>query len=784
MRVLGSKCIACFLLATVACAPSAPAAFGATAEEAVPEVIVGATPLPGSGVDVDKVPGNVQSLEAAELDAHHTSPLVPLAAARSIASVSLNNEQGSQYQPDFVYRGFEASPISGTAQGLAVYQNGTRINEAFGDSVNWDLVPQFAVNRLTLQSNNPVFGLNALGGAVMLDMKTAFNSPGADLQGSAGSFGNLTGYAAWGGREGAFGFYAAAGGVRDEGFRYASPTALRQAYADLGYESERTRAHLSLSAANNDLAAAGPTPVELLALNPRAVFTQPQSISNTMQLLQLNASFGVTANGTLSVNAYHRHFQQSLVDGNTTDVQTCVNDSGHFCLGGNALYPADVLFSQDGRPVPVSTLPAGATPGEIDRTATTTSTNGGALQYTLAAPLGGFESTLTFGAAIDDSTTDYTAAGELGELLPSLQVMGSGTIIDQSLSDTASPPIEAPVAVRSGTHYFGAYFSEILSVNARLALTLSGRFNSARIDLTDETGGALNSSHSYERFNPGIGVSYRIADSVTGYAGYSQSNRAPTAGELSCADPHKPCLLDAFLVSDPDLRQVVAHTVEAGMRGRKPLAGGDGSVRWNLGVFRTDNHDDIMLLATPINGFGYFANVGATRRQGIEAGLSLHFAHWQLDAGYALVAATFRDSLTLASNSPAANPQGEIFVSPGDHIPLTPEHRLTAAMEYSAARWRVGADVRYTSSQFLTGDQSNQETPLPAYTVVDVHGSYQLNAALQLFVAVDNLFDRTYYTYGAFTRLDGLPPNLALTDPRSYSPQPPRSYFGGVRWSF
>jgi len=461
-----------------------------------------------------------------------------------------------------------------------------------------------------------------------------------------------------------------------------------------------------------------------------------------------------------------------------------VNDSGFLCLGGDGQYPADLLFSQDGRPVPTSVLPPAATPGEIDRTATATSTNGAALQYTLTAALGGLESTLTLGAAIDDSTTDYTAAGELGELLPSLQVVGSGYIIDQGLSETASPPIESPVAVRSGTHYFGAYLSETLSINTRLALTLSGRFNSAHIDLADQTGGTLNGSHSYGRFNPGVGLSYRVTDSVTGYAGYSQSNRAPTAGELSCADPQSPCLLDAFLVSDPSLRQVVAHTLEAGMRGRESVGGDSSGVRWNLGVFRTDNRDDIMLLATPVNGFGYFANVGTTRRQGLEAAFSFHSVHWQLDLGYSLVAATFRESLTLASNSPAADPQGEIFVSAGDRIPLTPEHRITAAFEYSAARWRIGADARYTSSQFLAGDQSNQEPPLPSYTVVDVHGTYQWSAALQLFAAVNNVFDRTFYTYGAFTQLDAVPPNLALTDPRTYSPDPPRTYYGGIRWAF
>jgi iron complex outermembrane receptor protein len=228
----------------------------------------------------------------------------------------------------------------------------------------------------------------------------------------------------------------------------------------------------------------------------------------------------------------------------------------------------------------------------------------------------------------------------------------------------------------------------------------------------------------------------------------------------------------------------VARTFETGLRGRFGLAGEGNSASWNLGVFRTDNSDDILLLASPINGFGYFSNVGSTRRQGLEAAIAYQRADWQLSLGYSFVAATFRENLTLSSNSPAGDPNGEIFVHPGDRIPLTPAHRVTASLEYlPSPRWRIGADARYTSSQYLSGDASNQEPPLPAYTVVGAHASYRLTSSLQLFATVDNLFDRSYYTYGAFTELSGLPPNLVLTDPRTYSPSPPRSYFAGFHWS-
>ena len=148
-----------------------------------------------------------------------------------------------------------------------------------------------------------------------------------------------------------------------------------------------------------------------------------------------------------------------------------------------------------------------------------------------------------------------------------------------------------------------------------------GRWNHAQIEISDLLGEGLDSSHSFARFNPGTGLTYKLTDYITAYAGYSEANRAPTAGELNCADPTSPCLLDAFLVSDPDLKQVISRTFEAGLRGRYTTPDKSASAQWYASVFRTNNSNDIILLATDINGFGYFSNAGTTRRQGIETGL-------------------------------------------------------------------------------------------------------------------------------------------------------------------
>jgi iron complex outermembrane receptor protein len=166
-----------------------------------------------------------------------------------------------------------------------------RLNEAFGDGVNWDLMPEFAVNSFTLESDNPVFGLNALGGAVSLGMKDGFDFHGTSAQVSGGSYGNIGGNAQYGAQWGDVGLYAGVSELHDDGFRYESPTQIQQAYADLGYEDGRASVHLSLGGALNTIDAVGPTPVQMLAQDPKSVFTFPQAIKNEMELGQLRGSY-------------------------------------------------------------------------------------------------------------------------------------------------------------------------------------------------------------------------------------------------------------------------------------------------------------------------------------------------------------------------------------------------------------------------------------------------------------------------------------------------------------
>jgi iron complex outermembrane receptor protein len=750
-----------------------------------PIVVIANTPLPGTGIAVDKIAGEVETLSVPELTRDRHGDVIANLIASQLGSISVNDEQGSPFQPDFTYRGFRTSPISGVAEGLAVYQDGVRLNESFGDNVNWDLVPEFAVNRFTVQSNNPVFGLNALGGAVTLEMKNGLNFHGFDAELSGGSFGNVTGHAEYGTRVGDFGLYLGVGGVHDNGFRDHSPTTLRQAYGDISYRHDRLTLHVSTAAASNDIDAVGPTPVELLAQNSRASFTLPQTMRDRMAMVQLRGSYEAGDHLMLNASGYYRRFVQHLVDGNTTGVRYCNNNLGQLCLGGNNQFPGDALYDSRGNPVAASVLPAGATPGETDFIGTRTNSFGGTFQASLTAPLGKHANSLVIGASFDHGVTRYSAFGELGTLQDNLRVVGSGVIIDQGRSPTAQPPIESPVDVVVGNSFVGLYAIDVLDVTPRLALTLSGRWNSAGISLRDQTGGSLNADHRFSRFNPGVGLAFKASGGLTVYAGYSESNRAPTAAELSCADPTSPCLLGAFLVSDPKLKQVVSRNFELGLHGRFGVGGLLGTFSWAVSTFRTQAQNDILLVATNINGFGFFKNAGATRRQGIDARFGYRDSSWRVNASYAYVDATFRNAQALSSNSPAADPGGLIFVRRGSRLPMSPTHRLTLSADYDATpAWSLGADVRWQSGQYLVGDESNQQPKLPGFATANLRTSYKIGAKMELFGEIENLFDKHYFTYGAFAALDGLPANVRLSNPRTYSPAARRAFTVGTRVQF
>ncbi|GAC1330815.1 MAG: TonB-dependent receptor [Beijerinckiaceae bacterium] len=735
----------------------------------LPEIeVVGQSALASgdSGIDRAKIPANVQVLASDDIARSATPNLVDV-LNRRLPGVSTTDAAGNPFQSTVTYRGFAASPVPGTPQGLAIYQNGVRINEAFGDVVNWDLIPTIAINRATIVGNNPIFGLNALGGALSLEMKNGFTYQGTEIDLRGGSRGRAQGSVQFGQQSGAFATYLAAEGINDGGYRRLSSSYVRRLYGDLGYRAEDVELHLNLGTASNFFGATAPAPVQLLAQDPAAIYTNPQTTRNVLGQIALNGTYNASSTFKVQGNAYFRGFNQNHLDGNTTDFAPCNDGSGVLCdASGNQTNLPDAF--------------GGATLGSLDRTWTRSRSAGGTLQAVSTEKIADHGNQLTFGLSYDRGWTQFKAASELGIIKSDLSVSSTGLIVNEPASDVA------PVSVRATNTYYGLYALDTFDLTPELSIIGGARYNLAKIGLNDQIGTALTSFATYGRINPVAGATFKINPNVSLYGGYSEANRAPTPLENGCASASQPCLIDNFLVADPPLKQVVSRTIEAGIRGNFDVSLiSAGKIGWSAGVFRTDNQDDILNVPSMIAGRGFFENAGATRRQGIEASITYTDERLSAYANYTLVDATFRSSLQLASRfNPFADANGNITITPGNHLPSIPRDRFKIGFDYAVTdKWKVGADAIFIGSSYLRGDETNLLPKIPAYQVVNVKTSYQIDKNVQVYGLIENLLDRRYSTFGTLFDVTALG-FLNLTDPRTVSPAPPLGAYAGLKVTF
>ncbi len=515
--------------------------------------------------------------------------------------------------------------------------------------------------------------------------------------------------------------------------------------------SMATSATRIVGLASNNFGAVTTVPAELLQQYWGATYTSPQTSANRVGYFNLTGKVEATPTWTIEGGAHLRIFDHKTLDGNPSGTQACA-DPALLCFGDDSTPANGLNGAQLANP-----FASGATIGERDRTTTHSTTAGLSLQATNT---------------------------ELGAIGPDFVVGSSGIFLGPS----GFPVSIGPVSLRTTNQYTGVYALDTFDVTNAFSITGGGRFNSARITLEDQIGTMLNGHQEFDRFNPIIGGTYKITPELTAYAGYSEANRAPTPLELGCADPAHPCIVAAFLVSDPPLKQVVSRTVEAGLRGTREL--NIGTLGWKLGAFRAKNTDDILAIPSPeLQGFGYFQNVGSTRRQGIEAEINLKSSTLQLYASYAFVDARFLDALQVGSNSPFRDDNGNVQILPGNQVPAVPRHRIKAGIDYSITdALKVGGDALFVSSQYFVGDESNQAPKLPSYAVFNVHASYQIDKTFQIYGRVDNIFDNRYATYGTFFDTTAVP-NFAnggapFTDPRSLSPARPRAFYAGLKATF
>ncbi len=751
-------------------------------------LVVGTTPVPGLRIDADKVPGNVQSLVSADLTRNGSADLTG-AMNDQIGSVNINDALADPFQPDILYRGFEASPVLGTPQGLAVYQNGVRINEAFGDTVNWDLIPDVAIERIDILSASSVFGLNALGAAMSVTMKTGFSYQGVEAELSGGSFNQRSGSAEVGFQRGLVGFYAAARVLNQDGWRFFSHDSLHQFYMDLSLHGEGPTLDLSYARADNRLFGQGAAPVQSLAIDSENVFTGPQDNIDTLDFFTLNGGYELARTVAAQSVVYLRNVRQTVANGNNSSYVACAALAA-LCQSDGTTPLADTA----GGIVPDLTHGGTTLIGENDSESIRSRGWGGSLQLTSSARLVALSNEFALGTTFDTAETRFFSSSELGVINSQLTVLPSPYVVDTP--ENAGNGFSAtPVSLDAGNTYYGFYATDTVDLTARLAVTVSGRYNIARIDLVDRLGHALDGDNRFAHFNPALGATLKVTPDVTVYAGYSINNRTPTPSEIECSNPAQPCLLPSNLSGDPpNLKQVISHTVEAGARGSLMLPSVGGTLAWNASVFRTNLADDIYGIATTVST-GFFQNIGSTRREGLETGMSYQDLHWRISGQFSYIDATFESNLLLSSASnPFQDANGNIEVLRGDHLPLLPKTRVKLGADYAPfPAWSLGASLTFVGDSFYKGDESNQNPQLAGYTVVGLRSSYRINHHVQIFASIQNLLDRRYSTFGLYSDPTGVgapgvpsnaDSNAAGVDNRFQSPAMPRAYAGGVRVQF
>lgn len=734
------------------------------------EILVTASPLGGEGT------------KAADSKTLETSGAVSVAdqLARIAPGVSINEMQGNPLQSDINYRGFTASPLLGTPQGLSVYLDGVRVNQPFGEVVNWDLIPTSAIARIDLVAGSaPQFGRNALGGALVVRTKDGKGDSGIGLEASYGSFNRLTANAQWGGHAvNGLDWFVTADHFREHGWRDFSTSRATRAFGKLGWSDAQSQVSLSGMYADTDLNGNGLQEMQLLAADRSSIYTAPDNTRIRAWLVNLKGSHALSDAVSFNGNVFWRRTRTATYNGDVNDealgqslYQPNADERTALTVAGYTGFPLSGE-SQAGTPFPkwrcianvlLNDEPNEKCSGLVNRSLTTQSEWGFGGELVVREPIGGIEQSLALGLSYVNARADFAQTSQFGYLLPDRTVFavdGPGAFADGTQNSESA--FDARVDLHSRTASLGLYALESAQLAQTLRLDLGGRYDRTSIHNRDRITpgggtGSLDSDPVYDQLNSSASLTWQPTKAVELTLSWSQASRAPSAIELGCSDPASPCRLPNALAGDPPLRQVVARTIEAraSMRGQT----------WSLGgsLFRTDASDDILFVTDDPSGFGYFRNFGKTRRQGFEVKGSATFGRLSLSASYTYLDATYRSSEVVGGSANSTNDavapgfEGSIAITPGDRIPLIPHHLFKAAAQWTLVpQVSVNLDMIAASGVYARGNENNLHQPDGVYFLGSGKtGGYALfnlgvevrpGSAITLFATVRNLFDKQYAT--------------------------------------
>ncbi len=773
--------------------------------------VVETTPLAGANLTKDQIAAPIQTATASDVENSGALDL-PDFLNRRMNGVYVNETQGNPFQPDINFRGYTASPLLGTPEGISVYVDGVRQNQPFGDVVAWDLIPKNAVAEMLLvPGSDPLFGLNTLGGAVSVQTRDGVSYPGFTGRLLYGSSGRKQVDATYGGGKATgFNWFLAGTGFHETGWRYASPSDVRQGFVRLGWRTDKTDLAFTTTYAYNTLLGNGIQDYRLLAANYSSGYTVGDSIANRAPQFNFMARHTFTDTLTFSGNLWFRNIRTEEINPNfNTDVfgndiyQPTSAEQAILSAAGYTGFPASganiTNTSFPSYPCLAEALSLG-NPDAVCDGVTVYSKElqndfGLSGQFTSNTPTAVGRNQFSIGFLFDRGVIDYTQNTAYGYVNRNYSITSVPAWQDGSTMANGSP-VDSRVNLHGTTPNGSVYIGDTVTLGKRVNLTFSGRYNAYKVNNTDRLQptpgpGSLTGDYLFERFNPAVGVTWSPVGSMNVYARFSQGSRPPTSIELGCADPANPCALPNALASDPPLKQVVNTTYDVGLRG-KPELSFVHNLNWNVGAFRGENHNDILFVSSVLLGTGYFQNFAQTLREGVDADLDGRIGRvsWGLD--YTFLSATYQSTETVDGSANNTSDSalsgypgldGNIYVHPGNRIPLIPKNTGKAyAVIQATTKLAFDLDEIVISSSYARGNENNAYKAdgvyylgpgvSPGYAVTNFRAHYDLTKRLQLGVEIDNLFNKQYYTFAQLA-------NTAFTTQRAVQSLPFPAYTTG-----
>jgi iron complex outermembrane receptor protein len=545
-------------------------------------------PLPDA-LPREWVPATVDILTDRDVRAER-GRILPDALER-LPGVTLQNEQGTPYQPDLSVRGFFASPVTGVPQGVSVFLDGVRLNEPTVEEVNFNLIPLDDAELVEVTRGPSVlFGRNTLGAAVNIVTRRGGERLELVPEISGGSFGQQNYRLRVGGTARPLDYYASVGYSREIGWREVSETRIGRTFTKLGLRAGDLSATLSYQYSNDRIEQPGSLPQSLAIRRPVTNLTGGDFFAPTLHLAIVNATYAATPQLAIESNAFVRALEAEQFNVNLL--------------------------------------------GDDTRVFTRTLSTGGRLQGSHRGSIFGRDNVLIVGV-------EYTKSRVTSR---TVQEGDGGPTVEADLADVQ----DAGGAYIQDTLTLWRGF---LGPRSSLVLTAAGRWDYLRHRIDDRLGGPSGGTFTFSRFNPRAGVNLNLSDRVGFFASYGEGFRAPAFLELTCAGPGAVCPgLQAGVAPDPPLNPVVAKTYEIGAYARP-----SPWLDLDVSAYRTDVSNEIYSVSPTGTVGLFFQNVGATRREGIEIGLRARASQVEAFANYTYTRATFRDPVELATPLPSGS---------------------------------------------------------------------------------------------------------------------------------